>query len=273
VAGGQSKAGGLSKGAIAAIAAVLGVIAIIAVVLLICRFCCGSGDRVGAKEEEGEAEVVSKPEQAPAAAGDSDSGSGQGSPRPLESQGAHELSGQGESSSSGPAEEAVSDTAPAPEAAEQVPEMLDEPEKGKEGEKKGKGKEGEKRKKKGGEEQGESPEGVQVIECEQVNIASAIGERATMTIPFTGQLWTRGHYRARFEPEVGGLWLSADKGSMEAGAVEFPFALFFEPEEDGSFETTLIVSIGEIEARIPIVASTGGGARRHRHHRQHSKGG
>jgi hypothetical protein len=117
----------------------------------------------------------------------------------------------------------------------------------------------------GGAPDGEDIE-IEVIEGECVRIVSTVGGRATVPVPFKKQLWSRRHFRAHFKPEVKGLWLSTEKGSIEPGARECPFALFFGPEEAGSFETTLIVSFGEFETHVPIVASTEGGARRHRHH-------
>jgi hypothetical protein len=109
--------------------------------------------------------------------------------------------------------------------------------------------------------------GTDVIECEEVRVISAVAERTSIVIPFDQKLRARRQFRAHFDPEVDGLWVSADKGSIEPGALEYPFALFFEPKEAGVFETTLIVSLGEFETHVPIVASTQGGARRHRHHR------
>jgi hypothetical protein len=106
----------------------------------------------------------------------------------------------------------------------------------------------------------------EVIECEQVRIVAAPETRTSLAIPMEKQVWARCRYQSHFEPEVEGLWVSADKGTIEAGAVEYPFNLMFEPSAAGSFETTLIVSMGECETHIPILASTKGGARRgHRH--------
>jgi hypothetical protein len=107
---------------------------------------------------------------------------------------------------------------------------------------------------------------IEIIDGEPVRIVSAIGGRATIAIPFKKQLWARRQIRAHFAPEHAELWLSSDKGTIEPGASEFPFALFFGPTEVVSFETTLIVAFGDFEIHVPIVASTEG-ARRHRHHR------
>jgi hypothetical protein len=106
-------------------------------------------------------------------------------------------------------------------------------------------------------------DGIEVIECEVVRIASALQGRSTVAIPFTKQLWGRRQFLAHFEPEVDGLWVSATQGVIEPGAVEFPFVLFFAPEEKGKWETTLTVSFGDFEARVPIVASTVRGKRHH----------
>jgi hypothetical protein len=103
---------------------------------------------------------------------------------------------------------------------------------------------------------------------EPVQIVSAVGARTTIAVPLKRQLSARCHIEARFEPEVAGLSLSTNKAWIEPGAVEYPFSLFFEPTEEGSFETTLVVSFGEFETQVPILASTGSGAhRRHRAHR------
>jgi hypothetical protein len=110
-------------------------------------------------------------------------------------------------------------------------------------------------------------EKLEVFEGERVRIVSTIGQRATIAIPFPKQIWARRQYDAHFESEQSELWLSANKGSVEPGAREYPFVLYFEPTEAKTIETTLIVSFSEFEIRTPIVASTEGGARRHRHHR------
>jgi hypothetical protein len=107
--------------------------------------------------------------------------------------------------------------------------------------------------------------GVEVIEEEAVNITSTVGVRATTAIPLKKKLWTRRQIRAHFEPEHAELWLSSNKASIEPGATEFPFTLFFEPTEAGSFAATLIVSFGDFEVHVPIYASTEGARRRRRH--------
>jgi hypothetical protein len=112
----------------------------------------------------------------------------------------------------------------------------------------------------------QSSEFGEVIQCEPVQIVSAIGGRATIAIPFKKQLWSRRQIRASFRPERAGLWLSADKGTIEPGAREFPFTLHFGPTEAVSFETTLVVSFGDFEMRVPIAASTQEARRRRHHH-------
>jgi hypothetical protein len=109
--------------------------------------------------------------------------------------------------------------------------------------------------------------GIEVIENEEIQITSAVGERSSVTIPLEKQLWARRQIEAHFEPERTELWLSSAKAWVEPGACEFPFKLFFGPTESVSLQTTLIVSFGEFEVHVPIVASTEGGTRRHRRHR------
>jgi hypothetical protein len=113
----------------------------------------------------------------------------------------------------------------------------------------------------------ESQEEVEVIECTPIRLVCAVGGRTTISIPFKKQLWARRRIQAQFDPECAGLWVSSAKGWIEPGAVEFPFQLFFSPSEEGEWETTLNVSFGEFEARVPIVATTDSGGKRRRRHR------
>jgi hypothetical protein len=110
-------------------------------------------------------------------------------------------------------------------------------------------------------------EGARVVEQEAVEILCAVGSKSSSTVDFKETLWTRRGFKARFEPRDSSLWLSQESGFVEPGAKEFPFTVFFQPEDSKSIETTLIVSFGEFEVRTPIVASTGTAKRhRRRHH-------
>jgi hypothetical protein len=101
----------------------------------------------------------------------------------------------------------------------------------------------------------EAEEVVRVVEMEPVRIVSALGGKANLALPFTEHLWARRRYHARLEPEHAELWISADKGSIEPGAREFPFALFFRPSDSHPLETTLVVEFGDFETRTRISAS------------------
>jgi hypothetical protein len=103
-----------------------------------------------------------------------------------------------------------------------------------------------------------------IVKQEAVTMLCTVGSKTKSSVPFGERLWARRRFRAVFEPSIAGLWLSTESGWCEAGAGEFPFVVFFEPTEGGVFETTLIVSFGDLEVQTPIVASTGGKHRRHR---------
>jgi hypothetical protein len=116
-----------------------------------------------------------------------------------------------------------------------------------------------------GEAGGDQP---RVVNCEAVRVVAARGSRTSISSAFTEKLWKHQSYKAQFEPELAGLWLSSNKGTIEPGATEYPFALFFEPSSNEPLETIMIVSFGDWETRTPILASTGSGeAKRHRRRR------
>jgi hypothetical protein len=110
--------------------------------------------------------------------------------------------------------------------------------------------------------------GVQTITCERISVAAAVGEKAGVEVPMTEQVWARRRYEASFDPPRPELSVSSDKGWIEPGVAEMPFVVFFEPQREGTVESTLVVSLGNLELRTPVVASTGHEVKRHRRHLQ-----
>jgi hypothetical protein len=114
----------------------------------------------------------------------------------------------------------------------------------------------------------ESGDGLRTITLEPVTMVAGVGDRSTQSIPFKEQIWTRQAYTAHLEPEHEGLWVSAARGFVDPGASEMPFNLFFEPKRVGSFDSTLVVLLGNFEIRVAVAASTGAGDKKR--HRKHS---
>jgi hypothetical protein len=110
---------------------------------------------------------------------------------------------------------------------------------------------------------------VTIAEEPAVRVVCAAGSKTSIAIPMQKQYWTRVAYSVHFEPECDELWVSSAKGWIEAGAIEYPFVLFYKPEVQQTFETKLLVDVGTETILIPVLASTGSEAgvakRRHRH--------
>jgi hypothetical protein len=223
----------------------IGVGIVVGVAAMLVVFCCvlprlGAREQVKNREEESKREADTK-SQPPSAASISQELI---SDRDSSPAGDKEGSSGGEVVSKRSKGLASSPAADLDEGSDQAPETTKGGKRGKAGKGAAKAKRGKQTAAAAG---GEEPE---------VRVSCAAGTETSVPIPMTTTLWSRTAYRARFEPARKELWVSSAKGWIEAGASEYPFNLVYKPKGPQTMRTELIVSFGDSETVIPVLAST-----------------
>jgi hypothetical protein len=91
-----------------------------------------------------------------------------------------------------------------------------------------------------------------------LEMQAVCGGSVSMKVPVPEPLAVNQSFTAFFEPKMKEYWLSQSKGTIPAGAKEFPFSIYFAPRDVHPTETLLVVQCGDVEMCVKICGSTGG---------------
>jgi hypothetical protein len=90
-------------------------------------------------------------------------------------------------------------------------------------------------------------------------MCSLIGVQKVVDVPFSGQLWAKATFTARFEPPVKEFRLTANKGTMEAGTRVFPFKIIYTPTAPRPSVALLVVVFNDRDEYVVECTGAVGG--------------
>jgi hypothetical protein len=76
-------------------------------------------------------------------------------------------------------------------------------------------------------------------------MASMIGSQSSADVPYQGQLWANARYKAVLQQTGKEFRITANHGTMEAGAKVFPFKVIFTPRDPKPVVATLFVTFND----------------------------